>query len=161
MMLGWRRARRSEPAELQITAFMNLMVVLVPFLLITAVFSQMAVLELNLPDPQAERPDDAPPERALTVVIRADELLVLDAGGPIQRLPATDGRHDLAALTELLVRVKQRIPSEQRITLLLEPDIPYEVMIRAMDAVRTWPGSRRELFPQIAVGDAPPREAAQ
>ena len=49
MMRRSRHRRNKEPAELQITAFMNLMVVLVPFLLITAVFSQMAVLDLNLP----------------------------------------------------------------------------------------------------------------
>jgi biopolymer transport protein ExbD len=47
------RTRRSkDPADLDITAFMNLMVVLVPFLLITAVFSRLAVLELNLPAPR-------------------------------------------------------------------------------------------------------------
>ncbi|MEE9142428.1 MAG: biopolymer transporter ExbD, partial [Gammaproteobacteria bacterium] len=45
-----RHADRRDPAELNITAFMNLMVVLVPFLLITAVFSRMAVLELYLPN---------------------------------------------------------------------------------------------------------------
>ena len=45
-----RRLRHRRPeAELNITAFMNLMVILVPFLLITAVFSQVAILELNLP----------------------------------------------------------------------------------------------------------------
>ena len=45
------RVRRShlETPELNITAFMNLMVVLVPFLLISAVFSQLTILELNLP----------------------------------------------------------------------------------------------------------------
>ena len=42
--------KRVEAAvELNITAFMNLMVILVPFLLITAVFSRITVLELNLP----------------------------------------------------------------------------------------------------------------
>ncbi len=39
---------------LNITAFMNLMVVLTPFLLITAVFSRMAILELNLPGDGSE-----------------------------------------------------------------------------------------------------------
>ena len=38
-----------EAVELNITAFMNLMVILVPFLLITAVFSRLTILELNLP----------------------------------------------------------------------------------------------------------------
>jgi biopolymer transport protein ExbD len=38
--------RRVHPAaELNITAFMNLMVVLVPFLLMTAVFSHITILD--------------------------------------------------------------------------------------------------------------------
>jgi len=46
-----KRHRRTKQvhAELNITAFMNLMVVLIPFLLITAVFSQVTILKLNLP----------------------------------------------------------------------------------------------------------------
>lgn len=44
-----RRARTPESAELNITAFMNLMVILVPFLLITAVFTHLTVLDINLP----------------------------------------------------------------------------------------------------------------
>ena len=47
-----RTHRRKHPAaELNITAFMNLMVVLVPFLLMTAVFSHITILDLNLPPP--------------------------------------------------------------------------------------------------------------
>ena len=42
--------RRSKPdAELDMTTFLNLMVVLVPFLLITAVFSRITIVELSLP----------------------------------------------------------------------------------------------------------------
>ena len=42
--------RRTKPEhELDVTTFLNLMVVLVPFLLITAVFSQLTIVELNLP----------------------------------------------------------------------------------------------------------------
>ena len=43
-----RRLRR-EPAGLDVTAFINLIVVLVPFLLSTAVFSKLSVMELALP----------------------------------------------------------------------------------------------------------------
>ena len=49
MSRHWRKHHRREAVELNITAFMNLMVILVPFLLITAVFSQVAILDLNLP----------------------------------------------------------------------------------------------------------------
>ena len=51
------RRRNQETAELNLTAFMNLMVILVPFLLITAVFSRLAVLELNLPGSSTEPAD--------------------------------------------------------------------------------------------------------
>ena len=44
-----RRTGQHEPGDINITAFMNLMVILVPFLLITAVFSRITILELNLP----------------------------------------------------------------------------------------------------------------
>ncbi|MET0357242.1 MAG: biopolymer transporter ExbD, partial [Cellvibrio sp.] len=44
-----RKKRLEEVGELNITAFMDLMVSLVCFLLITAVFSRMSVVELNLP----------------------------------------------------------------------------------------------------------------
>ena len=40
-----RRSTNEDTAELNITAFLNLMVILVPFLLITAVFSRLAILE--------------------------------------------------------------------------------------------------------------------
>ena len=39
------RRLRKEPAHLEITAFINLIVVLVPFLLSTAVFTRLAVLD--------------------------------------------------------------------------------------------------------------------
>lgn len=44
--------KTSVQTELNITAFMNLMVILVPFLLMTAVFTHLTILELNLPKAQ-------------------------------------------------------------------------------------------------------------
>ena len=49
------RRLRKEAAHLEVTAFINLVVVLVPFLLSTAVFSNMAVLDLTLPAPTNSR----------------------------------------------------------------------------------------------------------
>ena len=43
-----RRIRR-HAAELDVTAFINLIVVLVPFLLSTAVFTRLSVIDLSLP----------------------------------------------------------------------------------------------------------------
>lgn len=161
MRRSWRNRRQHEPAELNITTFMNLMVILVPFLLITAVFSRMAVIELNLPvaDSMAQAEE---PEFALEVIVRSDAIEVGDRNaGVLSRLPTVDGRHNLNGLNEYLQRVKSSFPDQLNATLLLEPDIDYEVMVQVMDAVRSYrvdegkDSSRAELFPEISIGDAP------
>ena len=43
------RRPRKPVAHLEVTAFINVIVVLVPFLLSTAVFSRLSVIELSLP----------------------------------------------------------------------------------------------------------------
>ncbi len=156
-----RRARRHDVAELNITAFMNLMVALVPFLLITAVFTQLAVKQLNLPDNSAPLPDE-PPTPGLEVVIRASSLTLMD-GGQVQQTWARDeDGYDFRALNLALADIKGRRQGEDNISLLLEADIPYDVLIQAMDAVHYLPAAREgvqvDMFPRIAVGQAPTLE---
>src|SRR5206468_5999015 len=116
------RRLRKEPAHLEITAFINLIVVLVPFLLSTAVFTRLAVLDLTLPartEGAAERlkVDNL----QLEVVVRADALEVGDRiGGLIQRIAATDKVHDLKALQALMVQLKTRFPDNAEATVLAE-----------------------------------------
>ncbi len=158
-----RRARRDVP-DLDITAFMNLMVVLVPFLLLSAVFSNLAILELNLPpDDQQQADKDKPKkERNFEVIVRKDALVVADTlGGVIKRIPLKAGKQDFKALSDLLVAIKLKYPKKDNISLLLEPDIPYDTLVQVMDTVRevtvleAASAVRKELFPQIAIGDAP------
>ena len=161
MRSRWRKRRQHEPAELNITSFMNLMVILVPFLLITAVFSRMAVIELNLPTAEAVTKQEEP-EFALEVIVREDVIEVGDRNaGVLKQFAKADDGYDLAALTDYLKRVKGNFPDQLSATLLLESDIDYEVLVQVMDAVRTYridePGEfkRAELFPEISIGDAP------
>lgn len=157
-----RRAHRDAP-ELNITAFMNLMVVLVPFLLISAVFSQMTILELNLPkDTGAQQNKNQKKERNFEVIVRADSLVVSDTlGGVIKKIVKKNGTHDFEALSGLLKKIKSKFPDKQNITILLEPNIEYELLVKTMDTVRvitvfdSGSAVKKELFPLIAIGDAP------
>lgn len=157
-----RRSHRDAP-ELNITAFMNLMVVLVPFLLISAVFSQMTILELNLPkDTKAQQNQDQKKERNFEVIVRKDGLVVSDTlGGVIQKLDNKNGEHDFEGLSDLLKKIKSKFPDKQNITILLEPNIEYELLVHTMDTVRvitvfdSGSAVKKELFPLIAIGDAP------
>lgn len=152
------RRLRKHPAALEITAFLNLIVVLVPFLLSTAVFTRIAVLEMTLPPPNAAGPEKVVPDTLkLEVVIRPDALEVGDRlGGLIERIGRTPEGHDLRSLATLLQRVKQRFPQQTDATVLAEPDTPYDTLVQVMDTLRAAPdGARAELFPHIAIGDAP------
>ncbi|MGI9290551.1 MAG: ExbD/TolR family protein [Gammaproteobacteria bacterium] len=162
MRSRWRNRHRHEPAELNITSFMNLMVILVPFLLITAVFSRMAILELNLPTSNSGEAQEEP-EFALEVIVRKTEIQVGDRNaGVFTIIPRNEsGSEEYQVLTEKLKDVKANFPDQLGVTLLLEPQVDYEVVVKVMDAVRSYrieePGdfSRAELFPEISIGDAP------
>lgn len=163
--LRGRRRRHKETAELNITAFMNLMVILVPFLLITAVFSRLAVLELNLPTSQSTAStEQEEPELQLEITVRQDMIEVGDRNeGVLSRFERAEADHDYSGLSEFLQTVKGRFPEKADATVLLEPDISYEVLVSVMDTVRvaeliddnSREVIRYELFPEISIGDAP------
>ena len=161
--MSLNRSRRHKPQEeeMQITAFMNLMVVLVPFLLITAVFSRLSIVELNLPS-GGPPPPDVQQGFELEIVVRKNAIEVADrASGPLARYPLGAKGYDYAALREKLKQVKAQFPDVIAATILLEPDTPYDVIVQVMDTVRTFPAQQgtafvqAELFPEISVGDAP------
>jgi len=161
------RRLRKEVAALEVTAFINLIVVLVPFLLSTAVFTRLSVMDLALPAPSSGGPLDRikAGELQLEVVIRKDALEVGDRiGGLIQRIENKDDHHDVKALNALMLQIKQRFPDTKAATILSEPDTTYDALVHVMDAVRTGRSAnggtklvRVDLFPEVSVGDAPLR----
>ena len=167
-MMRNRRGRRNvETAELNITAFMNLMVILVPFLLITAVFSRLAILELNLPGASSEPADPEEPTFQLEVIVREDSIQVGDRTvGALGIYPSGDDGYDFASMSEKLAEIKRDYPEKTDASILLEPDIPYDTVVQVMDRVRVEEVvdgdtiDRNDLFPDISIGDAPVLEGA-
>jgi len=158
-----RRFRRHTiaPQDMNITAFMNLMVILVPFLLITAVFTRMTILELNLP-PASSGTSAKKQELQLEVIIRKDALELGErSSGVLKRLSRNDKGYDFKGLSQALQALKERFPDKTNITILSEPNTSYDTLVQVMDASRILEkaqgGSvvRYELFPDIAIGDAP------
>jgi len=159
--------RNVETAELNITAFMNLMVILVPFLLITAVFSRLAVLELNLPGSSSEPVEPQEQAFQLEVIIRADKIEVGDRNqGLLGVYRNTGDGYDYEALSNKLSELKRRYPSKTDASILLEQDIQYDTLVQVMDRVRIAERvdedeesvKRYDLFPDISIGDAPVSE---
>jgi biopolymer transport protein ExbD len=161
------RHHRHDAVELNITAFMNLMVILVPFLLITAVFSRLAILELNLPGSSSEPVEPQEQTFQLEVIVRADKIEIGDRNqGLLGVYPNTGDGYDYEALSTKLSELKDRYPQKTDASILLEQDIAYDTLVQVMDRVRVEEEVdddaesivRNDLFPDISIGDAPVRE---
>jgi biopolymer transport protein ExbD len=157
------RRRANVLAALDTTTFLNLMVVLVPFLLITAVFSRIAIVELNLPSSAGGAAVSEPTFR-VEVIVRERGLEVTNGSVPIAAIPKVKGEYDLERLSQLVMSLKRDHPDTNDASVLLEPYIEYDYLIQVMDVVRSaeLPAKEGEdqprrvtLFTDIAIGEAP------
>lgn len=175
-----RALRKQDPPDLDITAFMNLMVALVPFLLVTAVFSRISILQLDLPvGVGAEQIDEK--KVTIEVIVRNDSIEIGDGAQIVMRIPNKEREevqeevedrveqeeeeftpYDVETLSNVLREIKANYPDKTDATVLMEPDLEYDVLVKIMDTVSTvgvpdeaGKIKRYELFPEISVGDAP------
>ena len=157
------RKRRSTDADLDITSFMNLMVILIPFLLLNAVFTQVAVLQVSLPKDGGSAAGNEPKKPlVLEVMVYGDRFIVADRQtGPLKTIPAIAEKHDFKALNNYLREVKTQHPTVTEATILLEQETSYDNLIQTMDAVRIIQSevngkpTKYALFPDVGIGDAP------
>ena len=156
------KARDTNP-ELDITSFMNLMVILIPFLLLNAVFTQVAVLQVAMPNDGSGAAPEVKKPLVLEVMVYKDRFLVADRQtGPMKTIPVDDkGEHDFKALNEYLREVKTQYPTVTDASILLEQSTVYNKLIQTMDAVRiinsqvNGKPTKYALFPDVSIGDAP------
>jgi biopolymer transport protein ExbD len=158
-----KHRRLQQDAELDITAFMNLMIVLVPVLLLSMVFEHTKVLELNFPKSSQVLDQTDLDNEQLQLIIRKQGFDVASSkAGILKHLPVKEGEYDFENLSLFLRDVKSRIPDKSEISILLERDTSYQTLVTAMDTARSYKTVLvasvvdAELFPSISIGDAPP-----
>ena len=161
------RRLKKTPAHLEITAFINLIVVLVPFLLSIAVFTHLAVIDLSLPAQSSERLEKLDPNKPLKleVVVRPEAIEVSDRiGGMIQSIPNIAGAPDVKTLSALIQSIKLKFPDTLDATVMAEQNTSYDTLVQVMDAVRAGHQLQSakivstDYFPNISIGDAPIRK---
>lgn len=162
-----RHRKQTSEVDLNITPFLNLMIVLVPVLLLSMVFTQTRIMELSFSESDGAAALEDQEELSLYVVLRDGTLEVGDSQrGPLKRFePASGGDPDFEAMRELLREIKKRFPDKRDIRLLASPGTNYQTLVSAMDHIRGYPEVvaanvvMAELFPDIALGDAPRRSS--
>jgi len=158
-----RRVRIPESVELDITAFMNLMVILVPFLLITTVFTHLTVLDINLPT--TTQTSSSPSNKKtfeVNVIMGEKYFLVTDNNNRvIKNIPTFETNGHFKILNSVLKQIKASYPEKTNITILSQQNTKYDSLISTMDAVRVFNAVEDsevvqfDLFPDISIGDAP------
>ena len=148
--------------DLNIVPMIDMMVILVFFLIFTAVFSKTNILQLNLPASSNAAPLDLPKGLKLEVIIRPDDLVINDRNsGPLKTLANTAAGYDYDSLSEFMRQGQIAVSADDRRHHPARPgDVTYDTLVQVMDAVRVYqlpvaPFSKAELFPDIAIADAP------
>ena len=156
------RRRVANTYDIDVTTFLNLMVVLIPFLLITAVFSRLTIVELNLPS-SAGGPSNGADNFRVEVIVREEGVEISNGTAIIATIPKNEEEFDLDTLSNMMVELKREYPDHESASVLMEARIPYDYLIQVMDVVRSVevPTEIEDefelyaLFPEISVGDAP------
>jgi biopolymer transport protein ExbD len=138
--LGRSRDKRSVDTEINLTGVMNVFLIMIPFLLLTAVFMRISVLELSLPSldkKSAEVKEQKPKSVVLNfLAVRENgfELRVPDLKLP--DIPKKNNIYDWETLVSQLKQAKEKYPDSEDIIISPENAIIYDTIVTIMDRCR-------------------------
>jgi biopolymer transport protein TolR len=141
--------RRAVDAVMNLVPFIDLLSCCLSFLLITAVWTQLA--RIPVAPPAGSTADDPPREPrsgpTLTLLIDDHGFTFLRSDGESQAIPQRDAAYDFGALAELLRRTRAALPDCSDITVRATDGVHYRTLIETMDVVAP-------SFPEIAVAES-------
>lgn len=140
------RARQQFEEELNLVPFLDVMIVLIPFLMFSASFATIVALPSSLPTPVSEAPKDIHPPFDLVVRPSGDSIHVyLNPASPtapptatLVSAPGLD--YDQATMDRFhqeLVAIKRQFPGETRMALDASPSTNLQRISTLMDLSRT------------------------
>lgn len=164
MTFEYRYKKNDEPGELEITSFMNLMIVLVPVLLMSMSFTQITVLDVSLPELTGGYTASETEQSKLEVRVDQQGFKVFFPEDKlVKTLPVlvteSGSAYDFAQLSLVVQELKQQLPEKRDVLLLAEPNVDYQSLVFTMDALRSYKTVvaaslvEIELFPEISLGD--------
>jgi biopolymer transport protein TolR len=151
--------------ELNIVPFLDIVTNLIMFLLATTeAVLLISQIESDLPKisrGSSKNTDKVETPLNLNVTVTDAGVLVTGSGGklapgcaniasgPVVTVALKAGKYDWAGLTECVVKVKQQYEDERSVTVSADPQVAYENVVAAMDAVRN--KGTEELFPEVLI----------
>jgi len=132
-----QRFHKLVEADLEIMPLMNLFVVLIPMLLLSAVFVEIAAIRMSAPGDGA---DVEPPAAGLdlAIVIQPEAYLVRGRDIVSTEIPRTD-RNDVEAADRLLAALEGialEHPGNEAVRIISQDDTKYDEIVAVMDRSR-------------------------
>jgi len=161
--------------EINIMPLMNIIMLLIPFLIMSTEFIKIGVINVSAPKlNNSSTPQDQPIKKPkkllnLTVSVTRKGFRLLTRGNQIpegcdispQALQANDktkptiakagGKYNLLSLKKCLMKIKKEFPDEKRVIIMAEPEIKYETIIGVMDTSREKSSGKLDLFPEVVL----------
>ncbi|MDI9348234.1 MAG: biopolymer transporter ExbD [Methylacidiphilales bacterium] len=168
-----KKGHAEKETDVDLTAFLNILVTVIPVLLSTAVFSRMAVTQLNLPTVAGAGAAAAAakgPTLTVEVIVRGSGIEVTDGKKVVRAFANVKGSTPDASeddpgyrykdLNDYLLTLKGSFPDKNDATILIEPQVKYDFVVSVIDAIRLHKDKPSDLitknvFPDLAIGDAP------
>ena len=157
--MAQRRSKRHHTAmsdELDFTPLISVLIILIFFLLLTAVFAKIAIIDIYLPQEgqSSETAEQNTPSVGVLAIKITEDGFELGGIGGGDLIPKSAQGLNFKELTNKLIAIKDKYPQKEDVILLFDKDISYDTVVKVMDASReTTDGTKRILFPMVSLGE--------
>lgn len=146
---GGHGGKKNVDSEIPLVPFIDLLLCCVMFLLVTAVWNQLARLDANQQQPGQQAPNEPPPEEKIKVVlqVKTTGYVIASTAGDQVDIPKVGDAYDTEVLREKLQERKRLEPNRRDLVVAPEDGVIYQEVITAMDTVVG------EGFPEMSLSD--------
>ena len=143
---------RSTNVDLNLVPFIDLMSVLITFLLISAVWTQVSMIQLgaSFASPRDANQTQYKAPLLEDLVLRLDVVAsgyILKIGSETKPIPKKGDEYDSATLVLELTKIKKTYPDKAGVKIAISDDIMYEHVITVMDS-----GLKAGFSPELLTG---------
>jgi biopolymer transport protein ExbD len=160
--LAGKRKKSADDVEIDMVPIMNMFLVLIPFLLMSASFLHIKAINTSVPVLGESEQDPAQdPTAEVTMIVRilekglhlsaisesVDQAALNNLEVTIKKKASDD--YPLEEMTSLLKKIKKKYPASDTVLIIPDDIIVYDTIVRTMDAARY--SDHSHLFPNVVL----------
>jgi biopolymer transport protein ExbD len=146
---GGHGGKKAVDSEIPLIPFIDLLLCCVMFLLVTAVWNQLARINVNQQQPGQPQQDQPPPQDTVKLILQVEAggYVLASTAGDRLVIPKNQDAYDVVELRNKLQERKRLEPNRRDLIIAPEDGVEYQHVIGAMDI------AVGEEFPEISLSD--------